>query len=138
MIDRTVFAFCYRCGTAIKTRDGRCSDCGATEPGQDHTPIAASPKSFGVAVVLCGIFGTLGIHHFYLGNVLHGLFDLGLVIGAIACFVLGASAAGPGLFLLGFVLIIVDGIHTMFVFYRLITGQQLDGDGSLVTFPGQN
>jgi hypothetical protein len=138
LIDRTVFAFCYRCGAPIKTRDARCSDCGATQPGQGRAQIAESPKSFGVAVVLCGIFGTLGVHHFYLGNILHGLFDLGLAIGAIVCFVLGATTAGPGLIFLGFVLIVLDAIHTIIVFYKLITGQQLDGDGMLVTFPGQH
>jgi hypothetical protein len=105
--------------------------------GHGRGQVAASPKSFGVAVILCGIFGILGIHHFYLGNILHGLFDLCLAIAAIACLVLGEITGGPGLFFLGYGLIIVDLIHTIFVFFRLITGQQRDGAGLLITFPGQ-
>jgi O-antigen/teichoic acid export membrane protein len=39
-----------------------------------------SQKSYFVAVCLAGIFGTLGMLHFYLGRWLHGTFDLAMVI----------------------------------------------------------
>ena len=39
-----------------------------------------SSKSFSTAVSLAGIFGIIGIHHFYIGNILHGLFDISLLI----------------------------------------------------------
>ena len=48
-----------------------------------------SPKSYVWAVCLVGIFGTLGVHHFYLGRWVHGMFDLGLVIIA------GPQTFGP-------------------------------------------
>ena len=86
-----------------------------------------SPKSYGVAVSLCGIFGVVGIHHFYLGNWLHGLFDFGLF-----CLFIGLYAADlmlPALFVL-----MVDALHTVVVFYKLIVGEQRDRSGRLVTF----
>ena len=48
-----------------------------------------SPKSYGTAVALCGVFGTVGLHHFYLGNIIHGLLDLGLFVLFIWCMVIG-------------------------------------------------
>ena len=41
----------------------------------DSQSIEKSDKSYGAAVSLCMIFEMKGIHHFYLGNVLHGIFD---------------------------------------------------------------
>jgi len=83
-----------------------------------------SSKKFGVAVSLAGIFGIVGIHHFYIGNVLHGLFDLFLFIFGIY-FLLDGQ-------LIGGLLIAIDIIHTVFVFYYLITEQQKDGYGKLI------
>ena len=69
-------------GTRSRSRP-RCPACGAPNlaagqaaagAGAAHEPV--SDRSYGVAVALCGIFGIVGIHHFYLGNHLHGLFDL--------------------------------------------------------------
>ena len=51
-----------------------------------------STKSYGAAVSLCGVFGTVGIHHFYLGNWLHGLFDLGLFISFLGLYLIQCSA----------------------------------------------
>ena len=83
-----------------------------------------SSKKFGVAVSLAGIFGVVGIHHFYIGNILHGLFDLFL-------FVFGFYFLLDGQ-LIGGLLIAIDIIHTVFVFYYLITEQQKDGYGKLI------
>jgi hypothetical protein len=93
-----------------------------------------SPKSYGLAVALCGIFGTLGVHHFYLGNWLHGLFDVGLAAGAIFFFLAGAATDNFGLIALAFILVIIDWLHTVIIFYRLIIGEQRDAAGLTVTF----
>ncbi len=86
-----------------------------------------SSKSYGVAVSLCGIFGIVGIHHFYIGNHLHGIFDLSLLIFGVLFLI-----AGDGLEVLGVLLLFIDVIHTFVVFYRLITEKQKDGSGKLI------
>jgi hypothetical protein len=98
-----------------------------------ETSPAISPKSYGTAVILCALTGPVGIHHFYLGNWLHGLFDFGLLVGAIACFVIG----DPSLVMLGVFLIILDSAHTLYVTYTLFVGKCKDGQGRLVVYPGQ-
>ena len=90
----------------------------------------SSEKSYTTAVVLSGIFGILGIHHFYLGRWLHGMFDLGLSISAFASFVADLPQ-------LGFSLLMVDFIHTVYVTYKLLVGEYRDGKGDMVTYPGQ-
>ncbi|WP_120499539.1 NINE protein [Roseovarius sp. EL26] len=84
--------------------------------------IAKSPKSYGVAVALCGIFGVIGIHHFYLKDYVHGLADLGLLV---LCVVF-AMNNNVGLFFLALGL---DALHTIIVFYLLIVEKWRDGDG---------
>lgn len=84
-----------------------------------------SDKSYGAAVALCGIFGVLGVHHFYLGNVLHGVIDLGMIVLVIYFAVNGQILLAYGVFLL-------DAIHTMVVFYLLIVEKCRDGKGRLV------
>ena len=135
-------AYCARCGRELAADAASCPACGAPNlaagqaaagAGAAHEPV--SDRSYGVAVALCGIFGIVGIHHFYLGNHLHGLFDLGLFLAAMArFFVLGFQ--GPDWFLLGILLLAVDALHTMIIFYRLITGQAHDGRGRRVAVPG--
>ncbi|MEM1272888.1 MAG: TM2 domain-containing protein [Pseudomonadota bacterium] len=85
-----------------------------------------SPKSYGVAVALCGIFGTLGIHHFYLGDVWHGVADVMLVV-------LTAYFLINGYVVLAVITLLIDAVHTMAVFYLLITEQWKDGAGRPVT-----
>ncbi|MER5170907.1 NINE protein [Thioclava sp. GXIMD2076] len=80
-----------------------------------------SPKSYGTAVALCGVFGVLGVHHFYLGNILHGLVDLGLFLVTVALFCNGNPLA--------LVFLLADALHTVIVFYKLITEQERDGQG---------
>ncbi|WP_157831812.1 NINE protein [Thalassospira marina] len=92
-----------------------------------------SPKSFGTAVALCGVFGILGIHHFYLGNILHGIADFLLCVVALACF----ASHEPSFVLIGMFLLLVDISHTVWVMIRLFTGNTRDGHGKLVVYPGQ-
>jgi hypothetical protein len=89
-----------------------------------------STKSYGSSVALCGIFGMLGIHHFYIGNWLHGIFDLSLFIFGFGLF---SSSEQPqeGL---GALLLIIDFFHTAHVFFKLIAEKQKDGDGKLIVF----
>jgi len=73
-----------------------------------------SPKSYGVAVTLCGVFGTLGIHHFYLGDWKHGLADVALVVMTVV---------------LALLTLLLDAVHTIVVFYLLIAEKWRDGEG---------
>lgn len=98
---------------------------------KDTQPV--SPKSYGVAVTLSIIFGVLGIHHFYLGNWLHGLLDFSLFVVGIGFIV----SEDPTLVPIGTLLIIIDAIHTIWVTYRLFIGKCTDGQGRLIAFPGQ-
>lgn len=82
-------------------------------------PIERSPKSYGIAVGLCGIFGTLGIHHFYLKDYLHGVADLVLFTATIY-FLVNDDLA---FFLLA---LAMDLIHTTTVFYLLIVEKWRD------------
>ncbi len=84
-----------------------------------------SDKSYGTAVMLCGIFGILGVHHFYTENFIHGIFDLGMFIGAILLFAFGFP-------LLGIAFFVADIIHSVTVFYLLITEQAHDGQGNVI------
>lgn len=87
-----------------------------------------SSKKYGVAVGLCAFFGMLGIHHFYIGNILHGIFDfLLLIIGSVLLFT-------PEYGGLGVLLLVIDFIHTAVVFFRLITENQKDGYGKIIAF----
>jgi TM2 domain-containing membrane protein YozV len=126
--------FCATCGHRIAAAAAACPACGAPNAAaagrQDPD---ASPRSYGVAVALCGIFGPLGLHHFYLGNVLHGLFDLALFFAAVTCWVL-ADFFGPEWNAYALALFAADVLHTVIVFYRLIVGSQRDWRGRLVTF----
>ena len=97
----------------------------------DAPPV--SPKSYGVAVTLSMIFGVLGVHHFYLGNWLHGLLDFSMFVVGIACI----ASEDPTLVPIGTLLIIIDAIHTIWVTYRLFVGKCRDGQGRLIAFPGQ-
>jgi hypothetical protein len=85
-----------------------------------------SPKSYGTAVTLCGLFGTLGIHHFYLGDYLHGLADLALVVIAVSFFMKGHDG-------MAIAVILADAIHTVIIFYLLIIEKWRDGKGRPVT-----
>lgn len=140
MTDRSAAAptvFCAQCGRRIESNAPYCPNCGAENAVLGvRRDEAVSNRKYGVAIALCGIFGIVGVHHFYLGNHLHGLFDFGLFVGMIACFVTAGSGSGePGLFVtVGIVFLLTDVIHTTVVFYLLIVGRQRDGQGRLVTY----
>lgn len=89
-----------------------------------------SPKSYGTAVALCGVFGVMGIHHFYLGDWLHGLVDLGLLVATVALFAAGSPLA--------FLFLLVDAVHTIVVFSMLIIGRWRDGEGRPIPIPSFN
>lgn len=96
--------------------------------------IQPSEKSYITAVCLSGVFGLLGIQHFYLGRTLLGFFDLGLSIGAVA-FIYGSESTEGILF--GVLLLVIDVIHSLYVFVKLLAGEYEDGEGRLVIYPGQ-
>lgn len=89
-----------------------------------------SNRNYVIAVILSGIFGVVGIHHFYLRRWAMGIFDFLLFVTTIYFYI-------DGNFTLALVFLIVDGIHTIFVTYQLMVGQYRDGDGKLITYPGQ-
>ena len=93
-----------------------------------------SEKSYGTAVCFSGVFGLLGIQHFYLGRYALGFFDLGLSIGAMAFFLLGDSTAD---FVFGAILLAIDAVHSIYVLVKLLAGEYEDGEGRLVMYPGQ-
>jgi len=79
------------------------------------------------------IFGIVGVHHFYLGNWLHGLLDFSMFVVGFTCILSNNPAAVS----LGMLVIIIDVIHTIWVTYRLVVGRSRDGQGRLIAFPGQ-
>lgn len=99
-----------------------------TTKSQRH--IRPSEKSYIVAVCLSGIFGVMGVHHFYLDRYLEGIFDLGL-------FVLGFVLFFCGMPFWAWLVWAIDGIHTFIVTIMLLTGSVKDGSGRLVCYPGQ-
>lgn len=125
-------SFCTGCGWRRTGIGESCPHCGHVFPSR-FRPEDLSPKSFGAAVAICGVFGLAGFHHFYLGNVLHGLFDLGLLVAAVVLLSTGDDAMG----LLGFALVLVDVAHSLAVMYLLFVGRTTDGEGRLVAYPGQ-
>lgn len=96
----------------------------------DATENQFSNKSYAVAVCLAAIFGILGIHHFYLERWGMGMFDLGLSIA-------GFTLIFAGYPMWGALCLIIDGIHTIYVTYKLLVGEYADGEGRIVAYPGQ-
>jgi TM2 domain-containing membrane protein YozV len=90
----------------------------------------SSDKKYGVAVALSGVFGLLGIHHFYLGRFFHGLVDLSLTLTGVY-FLMGEQE------ILGWGILAVDYIHTVVVMIMLLVGAYKDSQGKIVTYPGQ-
>ena len=90
----------------------------------------ASSKRFTVAVALSGIFGLLGIHHFYLGRHLEGMLDCLMTIAAFLLFV-------EGHLVLSFIILGIDILHTLIIAILLLTGALKDGQGKIVCYPGQ-
>tara|TARA_Y200000002_G_C22122016_1_gene431157 strand:- start:135 stop:422 length:288 start_codon:yes stop_codon:yes gene_type:complete len=93
--------------------------------------VRPSPKKYATAVCLSGVFGLLGIHHFYLGRWIHGFIDFLMTI-------VGFILIAAGLDLPGITILCIDVIHTFVVTILLLVGAYKDGNGDLVTYPGQN
>lgn len=89
-----------------------------------------SEKSYAIAVCLSGIFGVVGIHHFYLGRWFEGIFDAGMFTATIYLFLTGEPLWA---ILVGG----IDALHTLIVTIMLLTGSFRDGSGKLVCYPGQ-
>ncbi|MAY84177.1 MAG: hypothetical protein CMP59_08595 [Flavobacteriales bacterium] len=98
---------------------------------QDNQPKEeASSKKYTTAVMLSGIFGVIGIHHFYVERWGMGIFDLGLFL-IFAVYWLQQD------YLIAIPLLIIDVVHTVIVTYLLLVGKYRDGSGKLITYPGQ-
>lgn len=105
------------------------SDIAEVEVTRTRT-IEPSEKNYIVAVCLSGVFGVLGIHHFYLGRYLEGCVDLALALIAFFLYMNGNLG-------LAFLVFAIDSIHTLIVTIMLLTGSIKDGSGRLVCYPGQ-
>jgi len=102
-----------------------------SEPERNKSnQILPSEKNYAVAVSLSAIFGVVGVHHFYLGRYLEGLFDLGLMILALVLYLSGYP-------LWALLVFAIDSLHTLIVTIMLLTGSIKDGRGRLVCYPGQ-
>lgn len=88
-----------------------------------------SEKSYATAVILSGIFGMLGVHHFYLRRWGEGILDVGLSLSWLYAFAVGSPVA--------WVFFALDFLHTVVVTSLLLVGKFKDGDGKLVAYPGQ-
>lgn len=89
-----------------------------------------SDKTYVTAVILSGIFGIMGIHHFYVGRWAMGIFDLGLFIATVLFYTFELYAVAMLFFA-------VDLVHTVIVTYLLLVGKYKDGNGNLIKYPGQ-
>jgi len=111
------------------------------ETPHDVTEIDAnpkSPKSYVVAACLAGIFGIVGIHHFYVGRGRHGLFDISLSIIGFGLIFYGArDDVRNSIVVMGVLFLVLDYLHTIYFMYKLIVGEYRDSDGLLIKYPGQ-
>lgn len=89
-----------------------------------------SDKKYVTSVILAGVFGVVGIHHFYVERWGMGLLDFSLFVATVIFYVFGNPLVGVGLFA-------IDFVHTVIVTYLLLVGQYRDGKGKLITYPGQ-
>jgi hypothetical protein len=89
-----------------------------------------SRKSYTIAVCLSGIFGIIGIQHFYLGKYFLGLADVAL--SAMACYLFVTDHIISALLFLT-----LDIIHTVVTTILLLTGSFRDGKGHFVCYPNQ-
>ena len=92
----------------------------------------SSEKNYAAAVVLAAVFSLLGIHHFYVGRVGHGLIDIGITIAAVYLIISGSTSENAMRVGLGVLLIALDYVHTVYFTYRLITGTYRDGKGRII------
>jgi len=124
---------CPNCGSTSEIGPQFCSSCGSKFGTQEFTKgfSDSSRKSYVTAVCLAAFFGTVGVHHFYVGRWLHGLFDLSLLVAA-GIFFFSSAWILAGLF------IFVDVVHNTYFVYKLIIGEYRDGSGKLIRVPGSS
>tara|TARA_A100001037_G_scaffold50596_1_gene42606 strand:- start:1819 stop:2118 length:300 start_codon:yes stop_codon:yes gene_type:complete len=91
-----------------------------------------SDKNYAVAVFLAAVFSLLGVHHFYVGRIGHGLIDIGITIVAVYLIISGSMSGIAIRVGLGALLIALDYVHTVYFTYRLITGTYRDGNGKII------
>ena len=91
-----------------------------------------SDKNYAVAVYLAAVFSLLGVHHFYVGRIGHGLIDIGITIVAVYLIISGLTSENAARTGLGILLIVLDYVHTVYFTYRLITGTYRDGKGRII------
>ena len=114
-------------------------DAGPTQDNRATESEPASSKSYVIAAVLAGIFGIAGIHHFYVGRIIHGIFDLTLSMIGFALILYGAQSDIANSFVaLGILFLVLDYVHTIYFMYKLIIGEYRDGNGLLIKYPGQS
>lgn len=89
-----------------------------------------SDKSYVVAVCLSGVFGLMGIHHFYLGRYVEGLIDFGLFVATLYFYYSGELLWAALVFA-------IDFLHTFIITILLLTGSFKDGKGKYICYPGQ-
>ena len=69
-------SFCRNCGYEIDNGDIYCPNCGEkqySEMNERYRYFDSSPKSRGALVILCVLFGYLGVHRFYSGKIGTGI-----------------------------------------------------------------
>ena len=74
-------SFCKSCGAVIKKEAEICPKCGVRQLPIGATA-NASPKSRTVAFILAFILGYIGIHRFYIGKIVSGIFMI-LTLGGV-------------------------------------------------------
>ena len=86
--------YCPKCGTEVSSSDTKCPGCGvafiqggsSNGGNHDQSLVAKEPKSRLVAAVFALIFGTLGIHNYYLGYKSKAITQLLLgTVGILLC-----------------------------------------------------
>ena len=78
--------FCRSCRKVISSLAPTCPHCGATT-GLRVAPEGASPKTRLVALLLCFLFGMIGVHRFYVGKIGTGILQI-LTLGGFGIWVL--------------------------------------------------
>lgn len=74
MSKNTDEAYCSSCGAIIKKEAEICPKCGVRQKNANSFDPSASEKSRLVAFLLCTFLGVIGVHRFYTGKVVSGIF----------------------------------------------------------------